>query len=746
LLSLNCLCATGSVTKYWAHSDPSDLPETHPSARWQPLNQHLRQVGALAEVFAKEANRKDHAFHIAARAAGQLHDLGKYTLEFQRKIHGEATLKAPHSAHGSAVALRAKAVEVALAIAGHHAGLPNPKGGKAGLWERTQEVEARLDDLWQIAINDCPELSACKDTLVASSRSLTNFDLRTRMLFSCLVDADRIDSSGENETGQLLAAALRLDRLLAFIDRRAAEVSDGPVKRARMTVLEACRAAAGRPGNLFSLTVPTGGAKTLGSMAFALERALAFPDLRRIIVVIPYLSIIEQNAQVFIDALGRDAILEHHSGDTDTRENEDSYENPHKRRATENWDAPIIVTTSVRFFESLFSHRTSDLRRVHNLARSIVILDEVQTLPRQFIQPILSMVEDLASNWRTTFLFTTATQPAFERSKPEDSRWPPGTIQEIMPRPRELFAQLKRVEVEWPTEKSTWEQIADGLVEARRALCIVNTRNHALALYREVSGNRTVDKAAVFHLSTRMCPAHRLRTIGEIKERLKNKAAPCVVVSTQLVEAGVDLDFPVVYRAVGPLDSIAQAAGRCDREGLLTAELGRPAGKVIVFEPEEPRLPPGVYREATERTQALIREGGLSIDNPDCIRQYFDRLYGEANLGKELEELRTNLKFRDVSEAFEMIAKETQSIFVSYDAEARNLIAQLNAAGVLYLSLRRSLQRYTIGLYSSEVLKAAQRGIIYEVRPGSDLWICPEGFYGDEVGFVMEPTPAQMVQ
>lgn len=229
------------------------------------------------------------------------------------------------------------------------------------------------------------------------------------------------------------------------------------------------------------------------------------------------------------------------------------------------------------------------------------------------------------------------------------------------------------------------------------------------------------------------------------QSRLNDRAAPCIAVSTQLIEAGVDLDFPVVYRAMGPLDSIAQAAGRCDREGQLTASLGKPAGKFIVFEPDEDNLPLGVYREATERTRAMIREGGLSIDNPDHIRQYFDRLYAEANLGKELEDLRTRMKFRDVSEQFEMIADNTQSVFVPYDAEARDLIAQLNAAGVLNLKLRRRLQRYTVGLYLNEIRAAARVGILYEVRPGSNLWICPEGFYDQKLGFLTDLAPYQMV-
>lgn len=729
--------------KYWAHSDRDGLPETHRDARWQPLNEHLRRVGAIAETLAREARPSDPGFHATAKAAGLLHDLGKYTDEFQKRIRGESG-PAPHSAHGAAVARRAKALEAAYAIAGHHAGLPNSKGDKSCLWERTKEVEGVLDRLLETAKSDCPELAECSELLGVTTDDPNIFDLRTRMLFSCLVDADRIDSSGESHSGGPLSAASRLDQLLTFIEQRAAQVPDGPVKKARYEVLAACRAAAGRMGNILSLTVPTGGAKTLSSMAFALERAVAFPEVRRIIVVVPYLSIIEQNAEVFAKAFGAEAILEHHSGDRDSTDGEKTYRNPDHRRATENWDAPIIVTTSVRFFESLFSHRPSDLRRVHNIARSVVILDEVQTVPREFVGPILSMIEDLAKNWQTTFLFCTATQPAFEKSKERDSRWAPGTVQEIMPNPSELFGQLKRVEVEWPKGKSSWSTVANGLVEAGRALCIVNTKRHAVALFREVTGNPDIEEEAVFHLSTRMCPAHRLATIEKIKTRLDDPLAQCVVVSTQMVEAGVDLDFPVVYRAVGPLDSIAQAAGRCDRGGKLTAAAGKASGRVIVFEPEDEGLPQGVYREATKRTHALIQEGGLSIDDPDCIRRYFDRLYGEANLGDELQAKRCAAKFREVGQEFEMIA-DTQTIFVPYDGKSRELIEQLQAAGVLHLELRRGLQRYSIGVYDREFRDAAARGIVREVRPGSDVWICQEGFYDNKLGFITAPMAKQMV-
>ncbi len=732
--------------KYWAHSDPAGLLETDPAARWQPLNEHLRQVGTIAEALARQAKPGDTDFHDIARAAGLLHDLGKYTPEFQRKIRGESHLKAPHSAYGAAIARKAKALEAAYAIAGHHGGLPNPRGGSAGLWERTNEVRGRLDSVWRSATDDCPELSACINRLPVSSETLRHFDVRTRMLFSCSVDADRIDSSGDRQTGAPLSPGPRLEMLRAFIQNRAARVPDGSVKQARMAVLDACQRAAGNSGNIFSLTAPTGGGKTLASMAFALERALVLSEIRRVIVVIPFLSIIEQNAQVFREALGSEAILEHHSGDLETTDDEDWYKNPARRHAIENWDAPIIITTSVRFFESLFSHRPADLRRVHNIARSVVILDEVQTLPRNLLRPILGIIEDLAANWQTTFLFCTATQPAFEKSKPEDPRWPAGTVQEVMPRPRDLFSKLKRVEVEWPRQQSTWQEIATGLAKARRALCIVNTRKHAMTLYREVSGDPAIDGTSVFCLSTRMCPAHRLKAIREIKTRLEHPdTLPCVVVSTQLVEAGVDFDFPVVYRAVGPLDSIAQAAGRCDREGRLSAKLGRPAGKVIVFEPPEPNLPTGVYREATERTQALIREGGVSIDSPESLRRYFDRLYAEADLGEEIEQLRTAMRFRDLGESFEMISDKTQSIFVPYDEESRKLLAELNSTGVLHLRLRRSLERYTVGLYPHELMEAAAKGALYEVRPGSRLWICPAGLYSEKLGFVTEPTAKEML-
>ncbi len=736
-----------SCKMFWAHSDPAGLSEDDPDSRWQKLSAHLGNVAELAEFFAREAQPNDLAFHRAARAAGLLHDFGKYTQNFQLKIRGQGAGNAVHAAHGAWLAREKQAADVAFAIAGHHAGLQD----KAVLKEQTSRVSEDARAILESAKADCPALEECfgPEALLAppDTNGTDSFDVRTRMLFSCLVDADRTDTGRHYGTyfeafPETLRPEERLRRLLTFVGQRASRVAAGAVKSARQEVLQACLKAAGEEGNLFSLTVPTGGGKTLASMAFALERARRHPErVRRIVVVIPYLSIIEQNAEVFRQALGPEAVLEHHSGDFGRDEPEDPYTHPARRQATETWNAPIVVTTSVRFFESLFSRRPGDLRRMHNLARSVVILDEVQTLPRHFLGPILRMIRTLAEEWDTSFLFCTATQPAFEKRNgaARDLRWQAGTVREIVPQPAHLFLNLKRVSVEWRSGKRSWNEIARELCECRQALCVVNTRRQARGLFSEVQG-LAGHRAGVFHLSTLMCAAHRLERLAEIRDWV-SRGDDCLVVSTQLVEAGVDLDFPVVFRALGPFDSIAQAAGRCDREGRLTQAAGRPAGRVIVFDPEDAGQPSGVYSEATGYTRSLAAEGLFGIDDPAMIRLYFERLYGDADLGNDLQELRDKQCFREVDRRFEMIAERTQAVIVPYDAKARELIQKLRSGSPMDSKLMRSAQRYTVGLYPQEIL-AGRQGAIAEVRPGTEIFFCLEGFYDGPVGIVLEPTEA----
>ena len=734
---------TTHPTRYWAHSDVNRLDVADPAAHWQPLSEPLIKVGELAEQFALAAGATPEQAN-RAKASGLLHDLGKYTDDFQKLLFGKIA-KAPHSVFGAALAFRHKAYDLAFVIAGHHGGLPDSHGVKA----RTVKVQADIGALWKHALQDCPDLAACFEGPNALLSALQlhadpqyDYDCHTRILFSCLIDADRLDTAVD--AGQVrpsfpaLNAESRLRQLLSAIERRAAEVPDGPVKTARNQVLQACLAAAIRPGPLFSLTVPTGGAKTLASMAFALRRAALTPErIRRIIIVVPFLSIIEQNAKVYRDALGDEAILEHHSNAwQDNSSEEDPNDHPTRRLAAENWDAPIVITTAVRFFESLFSNRPRDLRRMHNIARSVVILDEVQTVPRELVKPILSMIQSLAKNWGVTFVFSTATQPAFEKQQSQqkaDGRWEPGTLDEIIPDPPKLFSVLKRVQVQWPAAGVTksWASIADDVRSERQALVIVNTRKHARELFE------LLDADGALHLSNSMCPRHRLVRLAEIKQRL-TAGLPCIVVATQLVEAGVDLDFPAVWRAMGPLEAIAQAAGRCDREGILTVAAGQPAGRVVVFVPEDGKTPPGAYKEATERTASLAAAGMIRIDDPASIRAYYQQFYTGSLDPQDIEGLRRGWDFPKVAELFRLIDDLSRPVIVPYNDEAKGLLERVKFAG-RSLGLLRQLQPYTVNLAEWDFKAATQKQILVRVSKEAEIWRCPEGLYDDRVGINLEP-------
>ena len=446
---------------------------------------HLEAVAALAGELAESTRPGDQRFATLVRLGGLLHDYGKYTDCFQRMI-ATGNGRCQHAIHGALLSYFGSGVHgakpalshVAAAIAGHHAGLPDFTGDGNSLSTRLREERFRKEavTLLDRATRDCPGLRQAIETLLPQMRltaeqpEAARLDLYTRMLCSCLVDADRLDSAGREPRQSPLCAEERLCLLLGHVEKLARRASDGPVQRMRARVLADCLEAAGGIPRLFSLSVPTGGGKTLAAMAFALRRAALRPEqFRRVIVVIPFLSIIEQNAAVYANALGRDAILEHHSGSlmklqrqTDEQfvpaaqpdGEEDGFQFSGLRNATENWDAPLIVTTSVRFFESLFSNHPSDLRRVHNIARSIVILDEVQTLPRRLLGPLLGMIRELSEDWGVDFVFSTATQPAFERrSVKPDLRWEPGTLTEIVRDPAPLRAALKRAEIHWEIQQ-----------------------------------------------------------------------------------------------------------------------------------------------------------------------------------------------------------------------------------------------------------------------------------------------------
>jgi CRISPR-associated endonuclease/helicase Cas3 len=748
-----------AAVTYWAHSARQAAAEAGSRAGWQLLAEHLEAAGRLASALAQAARPGDARLAALARLGGLMHDYGKYSAAFQRRItrHGP---RCEHAIHGASLAYWGagaglpRLLNLAAAIAGHHAGVPDLDGQGGRLDKKTQRVAQEAQALWERARHDCPGLNEAISAVWAPLKldAECRRDLFIRMLTSCIVDADRLDSATRPIGEAQLNAAERLAMLLAHVNDLAIKAPDGAVKRMRAQVLEDCLAAADLPARLFSLSVPTGGGKTLASMAFALRRAALRPsEFRRVIVVIPYLSIIEQNAEVYAKVFGPEAVLEHHSGaymplsaqngdvflPQPDPDDEDAYQQSGLRAETENWDAPLIVTTSVRFFESLFSNHPRDLRRVHNIARSIVILDEVQTLPRRLLAPLLGMMRDLTDNWGVNFVFSTATQPAFERpSHKHDARWEPGTLTEIIRDPAPLRAALKRAEIRWEVATPrTWPQVAGRALEARQSLTIVNLRRHASELYAEVL-RQAGDPSAVFHLSTRMCAAHRLRRLALIRQRLKD-GEPCHVVSTQLVEAGVDVDFPLVLRALGPLDAIIQAAGRADREGRLTAELGRPGGLVVVFQPEDNAMPPHEYKEAAGKAQAVAEFDGLAVDSIEAMQRFFERYYGEgADLGDSIVNMRETCAFAALGHEFEMISSRTRDVFVPDDDEARAAIRDLERIKQLTGPQRRALQRHTVGLNPSEFEKA--RGVIYELTPASEVWIAMKPAYNEALGLGFE--------
>jgi CRISPR-associated endonuclease/helicase Cas3 len=590
------------------------------------LAAHLRGVAQFAQDFAAPFDAEAWA-----GLAGLWHDLGKYRPRFQRYIRQASGYdpdahiegkpgKAPHSTAGALLAcdkLGTPGRALAYLIAGHHAGLSGWHSDESSLQVRLDSDKAREELQEALAAQPPADILAATEGFKPDLRRVAGckdgFALWVRMLFSCLVDADFLDTEAFMDAGKAerRGGYAGIPALLECFDRQmdamAARLSQrgplSPVNQLRADILRQCRAKAADAPGLFSLTVPTGGGKTLSSLAFALEHARRHGQ-RRVIYVIPYTSIIEQTADVFrgiFQGLEPDPVIEHHSN----AEADGSQENHKSRLACENWDAPVVVTTSVQFFESLFAARTSRCRKLHNIVNSVVVLDEAQLLPPEFLQPILDVLNLLARHYGVSVVLSTATQPALSTREYFD----PGQnlrgldgVRELMAggpfvqAPDELYQKLKRVEVRLPADWQapvSWESLAAELQAHDRVLCVVNRRRDVRDLFKLMP-------EGTLHLSALMCGAHRSEAIRRIKQRLK-AGEPVRVVSTQLVEAGVDLDFPVVYRALAGLDSIAQAAGRCNREGLLEQ------GRVVVFVPPQ-AAPPGHLRKAEDASRSVLHE------------------------------------------------------------------------------------------------------------------------------------------
>ncbi len=749
----------GKDSKFYAHTaegpDGKRLDETH----WQLLGDHLRAVADLARDFARPLGLAEEA-----ELAGLLHDLGKYRDEFQDYLFGlrSGGRETQHAIHGALVALQQDCLSASLSIAGHHAGIPD----LCSLQEKACDfAKESLDVLKGLLRRFESEVNRSPARLATPSFVHDEFsaELYTRLLFSCLVDADRLDTTNWPDpvaADRPLEAGRLLERVLLERERKRETVFDGPVAQARNRIFDACLSAASLAPGFFSLTVPTGGGKTLASMAFALAHAQTH-GLRRVIVVIPYLSIIEQNAAEYRRILGNDIVLESHSA-ASPRPDLDEEERGQLELVTENWDAPVIVTTSVQFIESLFAASPSRCRKLHRVARSVVIFDEVQTLPSHLLQPVFSVVRELQRNYGTVFVFSSATQPAFRRTGSLPEGFGGAEVREIAPEPSELFRTLRRVRYHLPApdEFLDWPALAEQLAAEPQVLCVVNLTVHARTLWEEVQRRCPAGQRPI-HLSSAMCPQHRLALIRLIRARLR-KGLPCRVVSTQLVEAGVDVDFPVVWRALGPLDSIVQVAGRCNREGRLRDESGAlKLGEVHVFRPVEHRLPPGVYRVAADQTAITLASMGRPDEAAERLageaslfRGYFDGLYGAVNTDYArrgegpIQDDRFHLRFREVARKAHVIEDSGTPVIVPY-GRAKIIIAESGAREVPPGKPRftredlRRLQRFMVNVRHPQFQQLEALHQLHPLLPDLELFVLSEGSYHRELGLVVGARPLE---
>ena len=703
------------MTTYYAHSAQDKLGNLLPYEHWQTLQSHSVNVGEMAAEFARVFGAQEIACQ-----TGRLHDLGKYSLPFQERLEGEVEF-VDHSTAGAKIAVERWGNVIgklmAFCIAGHHAGLANGNGegdNRRTLKQRLvlqfgADIPA-LDNLWQQEIKLPQNLSA-PPLKADAHHPFFSYAFFTRMLYSCLVDADYLDTEAfysnlENKAVErgdypdLNALQHNFNQFINAFRRHVAqapaqteaEKRNAALNRLRSEILDHAIEQAAQPQGLFTLTVPTGGGKTFTSMAFALEHAKRH-DMRRVIYVIPFTSIIEQNAAEFRKAfgeLGEQAVLEHHSTFDDGKLQGEATKDK-LRLASENWDAPIVVTTAVQFFESLFADRSSRCRKLHNIAGSVIILDEAQMLPLNLLLPIMQAIKELAQNYRCSVVMCTATQPAVQAENGFYRGFE--NVREIAPKPTALFDKLRRTTVQHIGTQTDADLLAK-LGEHPQMLVIVNNRRHARSLYDQA---KHLD--GTFHLTTLMCAKHRSQKLDEIRGRLKS-GEPCRVIATSLIEAGVDVDFPLVMRAEAGLDSVAQAAGRCNREGKRLPE----NSFVWIFAPEEQwKAPPELAAQA-----AVMRLTADSFSDDllstQAVAAYFAELYqlkGSELDNKKILKMHNDtgqsldFPFQTIADKFRMIESHMQPLIIPFDGEAENLISSLHHADHIG-GLLRKLQPYTV--------------------------------------------------
>ena len=708
--------------KYIAHSENADGVS-------QTMQEHSTGVGKFMRDFALSESFED-----LYEFCGLIHDMGKYSTDFQRHVSGESN-KVRHSIYGALYAMNQSLFDVAITVYGHHSGLPDRPKMLLDIKAELNSTKSAYDEICRVWEEDTAnQIVIPQDKVFQNIPDVLQKELLVRMLYSSLVDADSLDTEKHFTKDRFNARTsqkLDIDYLLNQLQqKRLIPFANDPEKRKRAinslrnNVREYAESKALLPQGFFSLTLPTGMGKTLCSINWALNHAKYHRNIKRIIIVLPFISIIDQTAEelkAIFNNEGCDFVLEHHSNVIHVDDKDNDEINP-KQLATENWDYPIIITTAVQFFESLFNNKRSTCRKNHNIQDSIIIFDEIQTLPLNVTEPTLIMLDNLQRLCRCSILFCTATQPDFGTRKGFSGL---RHIESLVDNPQRIFDETRRVTYHSINnyEEINISKLADIVFKNRKSsLVVFNTKKKARMFYNEILGNNNYKE---FHLSTTMCPVHRKEVIKAIRQALENEE-PVLVSSTQLIEAGVDMDFPSVYRELAPLESIIQSAGRCNREGK------NDVGDVYLFSLTESGQPSNEYRAWLEFANLLYKGNEERLYTHDFYCYYYRELVKNyASIDKlNITEDRRKLLYQTVAEKYKIIDSKTHALFVyDYNIESRQLYYQVKDKEYLTRQERQQISQYCVQVYDN-FIQDNKFFIGYE-QCGISVW---HGSYSSDFG------------
>lgn len=716
------------MEKYLAHISEDKIRE-------QSVAEHAENTGQLAKKFAEAFGYGDWGY-----CAGILHDIGKYSEVFQRRIRGDKC-KVDHATAGAQVCWEKKGFYSLLGycIAGHHAGLPDTgtsaDTASAGTMfgrrkKRVEDCQAYRTEL------KVPELKTPPFGMIDRKKNTFIFSVLIRMIYSCLVDADFLDTENfmkDGHSGRDGGESIEQlwEKLKRFTSDWLKNEETDTVNGHRTQILKRCIAMGENERGLYRLTVPTGGGKTVASLAFALKHAKEH-GMDRVIYVIPYTSIIEQNAAVFREILGDGNVLEHHCN-VDYGDREENEELRSVQLAAENWDKPVVVTTNIQFFESLFSNKSSQCRKLHNIANSVIIFDEAQMLPNDYLLPCVEMMEELVRYYKSSVVLCTATQPALQSFFGSDLR-----CRELCPDVEEQFRFFKRASVK-NLGMISEDRLIEKLRNEEQALCILNTKKQVQRVYQKLKGE------GVYHLSTAMYPKHRKRVLEQIRACVK-AGGKCIVIATSLVEAGVDLDFKTVYRQSAGIDSIIQAMGRCNREGKRPLE----ESTAYVFELEESERVYGQEQQIAVAKQVF--EDQEDITSLDSVEEYFQILYryrgdslDKKNILGQFQKMM--FPFAKVSKEFRLIEQQTKTVFIEKEPRACEIAEEIRIKGMTK-SLMREAGQYCINVYDNAFKELYGNG---KLKPLSeelkeDFFVLSDNVcYTEDMGLVLEEDNNGMI-